>query len=57
MNDNFQNFLADLNALMRQLPVTDIERVLWLNGLQYNIVQAVEAISRDDLSKEYGGTD
>ena len=57
MNDNFQDFLADLNALMRQLPVTDIECVLWLNSLQYNIVQAVEAISRDDLSKEYGGTD
>ena len=58
MNETFSNFLADLNALMRQLPSTDIESVLWLNSLQYNITMAVEQIQRDDLSKEnFGGTD
>ena len=58
MNETFSNFLADLNALMRQLPSTDIESVLWLNSLQYNITMAVEQIQREDLSKEnFGGTD
>ena len=56
--NTFHDFLADLNALMRQLPSTDIESVLWLNSLQYNITMAVEQIQREDLSKEgYGGTD
>ena len=58
MNETFSNFLADLNALMRQLPLGDIESVLWLNSLQYNITMAVEQIQREDLSKEnFGGTD
>ena len=57
MNQNFDNFMADLNALVRQLPITDIECVLWLNSLMYNASQTIEAIQRDDLSKEYGGTD
>ena len=57
MNKHFDDFMADLNALVRHLPVTDIECVLWLQSLQYNAVMAAEAISRDDLSKEYGGTD
>ena len=56
--NTFHNFLADLSALMRQLPSTDIESVLWLNSLQYNITMAVEQIQREDLDKEaYGGTD
>jgi hypothetical protein len=56
--NTFHDFLADLNALMRQLPSTDIESVLWLNSLQYNITMAVEQIQREDLDKEaYGGTD
>jgi hypothetical protein len=56
--DTFNDFLADLNALMRQLPMTDIESVLWLNSLQYNCVMAAERIQREDLSKEsFGGTD
>ena len=58
MNETFSDFLADLNALMRQLPSTDIESVLWLNSLQYNITMAVEQIQREDLDREaYGGTD
>ena len=58
MNQNFDNFMADLNALVRQLPGTDIECVLWLNSLMYNAHQAIEEIQRDDLSKEsFGGTD
>jgi len=56
--DTFHDFLADLNALMRQLPSTEIESVLWLNSLQYNCVMTAERIQRDDLSKEnFGGTD
>ena len=56
--NTFHDFLADLNALMRQLPSTDIEAVLWLNSLQYNITMAVEQIQREDLGKEnFGGTD
>ena len=56
--DTFHDFLADLNALMRQLPTTEIESVLWLNSLQYNAVMAVERIQREDLNKEnFGGTD
>ena len=52
MNETFSNFLADLNALMRQLPLGDIESVLWLNSLQYNITMAVVRIPPDYLSKE-----
>ena len=58
MNQIFQDFMADLNALVRQQPITEIEAVLWLNSLQYNCVMAAERIQRDDLSKEnFGGTD
>ena len=58
MNPTFQDFMADLNALVRQLPMTDIEAVLWLNSLQYNCVMAAERIQREDLNKEnFGGTD
>ena len=56
--DTFHDFMADLNALVRQQPITEIEAVLWLNSLQYNCVMAAERIQREDLSKEaYGGTD
>ena len=56
--NTFQDFMADLNALVRQLPVTDIEAVLWLNSLQFNCVMAAERIQREDLNKEnFGGTD
>ena len=56
--DTFQDFMADLNALVRQQPITEIEAVLWLNSLQYNCVMAAERIQREDLSKEnFGGTD
>jgi hypothetical protein len=58
MNDTFTEFMADLNALVRKQPDTDIEAVLWLNSLQYNCVMAAERIQREDLSKEnFGGTD
>jgi hypothetical protein len=58
MNDTFTEFMADLNALVRQQPDTDIEAVLWLNSLTYNCVMAAERIQREDLSKEnFGGTD
>ena len=58
MNQNFDNFMADLNALVRHLPGTDIECVLWLNSLMYNAHQTIEDIQRDDLGKEsFGGTD
>lgn len=58
MNDTFTNFMADLNALVRQQPVTDIEAVLWLNSLSYNCIMASERIQREDLNKEnFGGTD
>ena len=56
--DTFHDFMADLNALVRQQPITEIEAVLWLNSLQYNCVMAAERIQREDLSKEnFGGTD
>ena len=56
--DTFQDFMADLNALVRQQPITEIEAVLWLNSLQYNCVMAAERIQREDLTKEnFGGTD
>jgi len=56
--NTFQDFMADLNALVRQLPMTDIEAVLWLNSLQFNCVMAAERIQRVDLGKEnFGGTD
>ena len=56
--DTFQDFMADLNALVRQQPINEIEAVLWLNSLQYNCVMAAERIQREDLSKEnFGGTD
>ena len=49
--------MADLNALVRQQPISDIEAVLWLNSLQYNCMLAAERIQREDLSKEsFGGT-
>jgi hypothetical protein len=58
MNTTFENFIADLQVLMRHLPQGDIEAVLWLNSLQYNCVMAAEEIQRVDLSKEnFGGTD
>ena len=58
MNDTFTDFMADLNALVRQQPDSDIEAVLWLNSLTYNCVMAAERIQREDLSKEsFGGTD
>ena len=58
MNDTFTDFMADLNALVRKQPDSDIEAVLWLNSLQYNCVMAAERIQREDLSKEnFGGTD
>lgn len=56
--DTWNNFMADLNALVRQQPDTEIEAVLWLNSLQYNCVMAIESIHRNDLNKEnFGGTD
>ena len=56
--DTFHDFMADLNALVRQQPITEIEAVLWLNSLQYNCVMAAERIQREDLNKEnFGGTD
>ena len=56
--ETFNNFMADLNALVRQQPDTEIEAVLWLNSLQYNCVMAIETIQRNDLNKDaYGGTD
>ena len=58
MNDTFTDFMADLNALVRKQPGSDIEAVLWLNSLQYNCVMAAERIQREDLGKEsFGGTD
>ena len=58
MNDTFTDFMADLNALVRKQPDSDIEAVLWLNSLQYNCVMAAERIQREDLNKEnFGGTD
>lgn len=58
MNDTFTDFMADLNALVRKQPDSDIEAVLWLNSLQYNCVMAAERIQREDLGKEnFGGTD
>lgn len=58
MNPTFQDFMADLNALVRQQPDSDIEAVLWLNSLTYNCVMAAERIQRENLSKEsFGGTD
>lgn len=56
--DTFQDFMADLSALVRQQPINEIEAVLWLNSLQYNCVMAAERIQREDLTKEnFGGTD
>jgi hypothetical protein len=58
MNPTFQDFMADLNALVRQQPDTEIEAIMWLNSLQFNCVMAIEAIQRNDLNKEnFGGTD
>ena len=58
MNPTFQDFMADLNALVRQQPDTDIEAIIWLSSLQFNCVMAIEAIQRNDLNKEnFGGTD
>jgi hypothetical protein len=37
MNPTFQDFMADLNALVRQQPDTEIEAIIWLNSLQYNM--------------------
>jgi hypothetical protein len=56
--DAFNNFMADLNALVRQQPDTEIEAIMWLNSLMYNAHQAIENIQRNDLNKEnFGGTD
>lgn len=56
--ETFDNFMADLNALVRQQPNTEIEAIMWLNSLMYNAHQAIETIQRNDLNKEaYGGTD
>jgi len=58
MNPTFQDFMADLNALVRQQPDTEIEAIIWLNSLQFNCVMAIETIQRNDLNKEnFGGTD
>ena len=58
MNQTFQDFMADLNALVRQQPDTEIEAIMWLNSLQFNCVMAIEQIQREDLNKEnFGGTD
>ncbi|WP_445779351.1 hypothetical protein [Shewanella sp.] len=58
MNSTFQDFMADLNALVRQQPDTEIEAIIWLNSLMYNAHQAIENIQRNDLNKEnFGGTD
>ena len=54
----FQDFLADLNALMHRLPDNEIEAVMWLNSLTFNAVMAAERIQREDLNAEnFGGTD
>ena len=56
--NTFHDFLADLNALMRQLPDTEIEAIKWLHSLQFNCLMAMEHIHREDLNKEnFGGTD
>ena len=56
--ETWNNFMADLNALVRQQPDTEIEAIIWLNSLQFNCVMAIEQIQREDLSKEnFGGTD
>jgi hypothetical protein len=56
--NTFYDFMADLNALVRQQPDTEIEAVLWLNSLMYNAHKAIEDIQRNDLNKDaYGGTD
>jgi hypothetical protein len=56
--ETWNNFMADLNALVRQQPDTEIEAIMWLNSLQFNCVMAIEQIQREDLSKEnFGGTD
>ena len=58
MNPTFQDFMADLNALVRQQPDTEIEAIIWLNSLMYNAHQEIENIQRNDLNKEnFGGTD
>jgi hypothetical protein len=56
--NTFYDFMADLNALVRQQPDTEIEAIMWLNSLMYNAHQAIETIQRNDLNKEnFGGTD
>jgi hypothetical protein len=56
--NTFYDFMADLNALVRQQPDTEIEAIMWLNSLMYNAHQAIEDIQRNDLNKEnFGGTD
>jgi hypothetical protein len=56
--NTFYDFMADLNALVRQQPDTEIEAIMWLNSLMYNAHQAIENIQRNDLNKEnFGGTD
>ena len=56
--NTFHDFLADLNALVRRLPDTEIEAVMWLNSLTFNAVMAAERIQREDLNAEnFGGTD
>ena len=54
----FHDFMADLNALVRRLPVNEIEAIMWLNSLTFNAVMAAERIQREDLNAEnFGGTD
>jgi hypothetical protein len=57
--ETWNNFMADLNALVRQQPDTEIEAVLWLNSSAIQrVTNAIEQIQREDLSKEnFGGTD
>jgi hypothetical protein len=50
--ETWNNFMADLNALVRQQPDTEIEAIMWLNSLMYNAHQAIEDIQRNDLNKE-----
>ena len=55
--NTFYDFMADLNALVRQQPDTEIEAIIWLNSLMYNAHQEIENIQRNDLNKEnFGGT-
>ena len=56
--NTFHDFMADLNALVRRLPVNEIEAVMWLNSLTFNAVMAAERIQREHFNAEnFGGTE